>query len=286
MSRTVYVNGEYLPEEQAKVSVFDRGFLFADGIYEVSSVLDHKLVDNAAHLARMRRSLGELDMPSPATDEQIVAIQNELIARNDLEEGVVYLQITRGVADRDFAYPAAGVLPSLVMFTQARAVADNPTAERGISVISLPEIRWQRRDIKTVGLLAASMAKQAALNAGADDAWMVEDGLVTEGSSNNAYIVTTDGVLVTRQLGTEILHGITRAAVLRLSHEENVPVEERPFSLDEAYAATEAFITSASTFVMPVVKIDGRVIGNGEPGPVARKLRAVYIEAARSRPDL
>jgi D-alanine transaminase len=283
MSRTVYVNGEYLPEAQAKISVFDRGFLFADGIYEVSSVLDGKLLDNAAHLVRMRRSLRELDMPSPATDEQIAAVQQELIARNDLDEGVVYLQITRGAADRDFAYPA-DAQPSLVMFTQARAIVDSPAARRGISVISMTDIRWQRRDIKTVGLLAASMAKQAALNAGADDAWLVEDGLVTEGSSNNAYIVTADGVLVTRHLSNEILHGITRAAVLRLSREDNVTVEERAFSLDEAYAASEAFITSASTFVMPVVKIDDQVIGTGEPGPTAIRLRELYIDTARQSP--
>lgn len=283
MSRTVYVNGEYLPEDHAKISVFDRGFLFADGIYEVSSVLDGKLLDNAAHLARMRRSLRELEMPSPASDEQIVTVQQELIARNDLQEGVVYLQITRGAADRDFAYPT-DAQPSLVVFTQARAIVDSPAARRGISVVSMPDIRWQRRDIKTVGLLAASMAKQAALNAGADDAWLVEDGLVTEGSSNNAYIVTADGVLVTRHLSNEILHGITRAAVLRLSREDNVTVEERAFSLDEAHAASEAFITSASTFVMPVVKIDDQIIGTGKPGPVSQRLRELYVDAARNGP--
>ncbi len=280
MSRTVYVNGDYLPEAEARISVFDRGFLFADGIYEVSSVLDGRLVDNAAHLMRMRRSLSELNMRAPLGDADIVAVQQELIARNALTEGVVYLQITRGAADRDFAFPADAE-PSLVMFTQARAIVDNPAARRGIAVISVPDIRWQRRDIKTVGLLASSMAKQAALDAGADDAWMVENGLVTEGSSNNAYIVTTGGVLVTRHLSNEILHGITRAAVLRLSHEEQIPVEERAFSLEEAYAASEALITSASSFVMPVVSIDGHSIGTGEPGPVSRKLRALYIDTAR-----
>lgn len=281
MSRTVYANGEFLPEADARISVFDRGFLFADGIYEVSSVVDGRLVDNAAHLARMRRSMRELDMPSPATDEEVVAIQQALIERNQLTEGVVYLQVTRGAADRDFAYPA-DARPSLVMFTQARAIVDSPAAARGISVISLPDIRWQRRDIKTVGLLAASMAKQAAVTAGADDAWMVENGLVTEGSSNNAYIVSPAGELITRHLSNEILHGITRAAVLRLSNEEQVPVQERAFSLEEAYAASEAFITSASTFVMPVVSIDGNTIGDGKPGPVARKLRQLYIDVARS----
>jgi len=285
MSRTVYVNGEYLLETQAKISVFDRGFLFADGIYEVSSVLDGKLIDNVAHLVRMRRSMRELDMPSPATDEQISAIQRELVARNQLREGALYLQVTRGAADRDFAYPS-DPQPSLVMFTQARSIVDSPAAARGISVVSIPDIRWQRRDIKTVGLLAASMAKQAALNAGADDAWLIEDGLVTEGSSNNAYIVTASGVLVTRHLSNQILHGITRAAVLRLSKEDDVPVEERAFTLDEAYAANEAFITSASAFVMPVVKIDSHTIGSGEPGPISRRLRELYIDTARQNADV
>jgi D-alanine transaminase len=180
MSRIVYVNGAYLPEEEAKISVFDRGFLFADGVYEVATVVDGRLVDNAAHLARLQRSLGELAMPAPAAPEEIEAIQ--------IDQGLVYLQVTRGAADRDFLYPTDAA-PSLVMFTQTKNVIDNPTAAKGISVVTLPDIRWRRRDIKTVALLAASMAKQAAHDAGADDAWMVEDGAVTEGSSNNAFIV-------------------------------------------------------------------------------------------------
>jgi len=281
MSRTVYVNGEYLPEEQARVSVFDRGFLFADAVYEVSSVLDGRLVDNAAHLARLTRSLAELRIPLPAAPAEIERIQHELIARNALHEGLVYLQVTRGVADRDFAFPQDAA-PTLVMFTQQLTLVERPAATSGVSVISVPDIRWKRRDIKTVGLLAASMAKQAALEAGAQDAWMVEDGFVTEGSSNNAHIVTGAGVLVTRQLGNEILHGITRAAVLRLSAEQGIRVEERAFSLAEACEAAEAFVTSATAFVMPVVKIDGRVIGDGKPGPVSRRLRELYIEMARA----
>ena len=280
MGRIVYVNGEYLPEEEARISVFDRGFLFADGVYEVSSVIDGKLVDNAAHLRRLARSLDELGMPRPCSDEEIVAIQKAVIERNGVEEGTVYLQVTRGAADRDFAYPK-DPRPSLVVFSQAKPVVDTPASRTGIRVITVPDIRWQRRDIKTVGLLAASMAKQRALEAGVNDAWMVEDGLVTEGSSNNAYIVTAEGVVVTRHLGNEILHGITRAAVLRLSKEDGVPVEERPFSVEEALAAREAFVTSASTFVLPVVEIDGHTIGDGAPGPIARRLRALYIERAR-----
>ncbi|MDD9980440.1 MAG: aminotransferase class IV, partial [Gammaproteobacteria bacterium] len=230
MTRIVYVNGQFVPEAEAHVSVFDRGFLFGDGVYEVSAVLDGGLVDNAGHLARLERSLGELGMESPASSEEIVGAQKELIARNDLDEGVVYLQITRGPADRDFAYPAEPE-PTLVMFTQQKALVDNPLAAKGIKVITVPELRWQRRDVKTVGLLAASMAKQAALDAGADDAWMVEDGFVTEGSANNAYIVTGDGVVVTRHLGSEILHGITRAVVLTLARERQIAIEERPFTV-------------------------------------------------------
>ena len=284
MSRIVYVNGRFVPESEAHVSIFDRGFLFGDGVYEVSSVLDRGLVDNSAHLARLERSLGELGIALPATPDEIVRAQKELIARNDLDEGTIYLQITRGPADRDFAYPAEPK-PTLVMFTQKKSILDNPLAARGITVITVPDLRWRRRDIKTVGLLAASMAKQAALDAGADDAWMVEDGVVTEGSSNNAYIVTGDGVVVTRHLGSEILHGITRAAVLRLSREHQIAVEERAFTVDEAKSAAEAFITSASSFVIPVTGIDGETIGDGRPGAITTRLREIYIESARASVD-
>ena len=284
MSRIVYVNGRFVPESEAHVSIFDRGFLFGDGVYEVSSVLDRGLVDNSAHLARLERSLGELGMALPATPDEIVRAQKELIARNDLDEGTIYLQITRGPADRDFAYPAEPK-PTLVMFTQKKSIVDNPLAARGITVITVPDLRWRRRDIKTVGLLAASMAKQAALDAGADDVWMVEDGVVTEGSSNNAYIVTRDGVVVTRHLGSEILHGITRAAVLRLSREHQIAVEERAFTVDEAKSAAEAFITSASSFVIPVTGIDGETIGDGRPGAITTRLREIYIESARASVD-
>jgi len=279
VSRIVYVNGEFLPEEEARVSVFDRGFLFADAVYEVSAVLRGRLVDNAAHMARLHRSLAELEIPVPTSDEEIVAIQQALIERNELDEGVVYLQVTRGVADRDFVFPE-GIQSGLVMFTQAEPLIDKALAERGISVASTPDLRWKRRDIKTVALLAASMAKTAAKRAGADDAWFVEDGYVTEGSSNNAFIVTADGILVTRQLGNEILHGITRASILRLCQETAIPFQERRFTLAEAYAAREAFITSASTFALAVVRIDGNVIGEGVPGSVSRRLRTLYIEAA------
>jgi D-alanine transaminase len=267
MGRTVYVNGDYVPEEEAKISVFDRGFLFADGVYEVTSVLDGRMIDFPGHLARLHRSLGELDMPAPATDAEIEAIYRELIARNGVQEGMVYLQVTRGAADRDFAYPAEPK-PSLVMFTQARPLADTPAARNGIRVISLPDIRWARRDIKTVQLLAPSMCKMMARKAGADDAWMVEDGFVTEGTSNNAWIVTRDGTIVTRDLSHAILAGITRAALLHYAAEAQIRIEERPFTLPEAQDAAEAFITAASAFVTPVVEIDGVRLGDGRPGPV------------------
>ena len=280
MSRIVYVNGDYLPEEEARISVFDRGFLFADGVYEVTSVLGGRLVDFAAHLARLHRSLSELEMPAPASDEAIEAIHRELLARNAVEEGMVYLQVTRGAADRDFAYPPEPI-PSLVVFTQARPLVDTPSARTGIKVIALPDIRWQRRDIKTVQLLAPSMCKMMAKKAGKDDAWLVEDGFVTEGTSNNAWIVTADGVLVTRNLSTSILHGITRHAVMALAAEAQVRVEERPFTIAEAHDAAEAFITAASAFVTPVVEIDGKPLGDGTPGPLTRRLRELYIDAAR-----
>lgn len=279
MSRIVYVNGAYLPEEEAKISVFDRGFLFADGVYEVSSVLAGKLIDNAAHMARLKRSLDELQMAPPLPLDEIPPIQREIVERNGLDRGTVYLQVTRGAADRDFPFPE-GVTSSLVIFSQERNLLEDPAAARGISVVTLPDIRWQRRDIKTVQLLAPALAKQAALDAGANDAWLVEDGHITEGSSNNAYIVTLDGTIVTRALSNAILHGITRRAVLALAEREGLKVEERSFTPEEAYEAGEAFITSASTFVYPVVKIDGRILGNGVPGPVATKLRQLYIEMA------
>ena len=284
MSRTVYVSGDFVPEEEAKISVFDRGFLFGDGVYEVSSVLDGKLVDNRAHLERLKRSLGELQLGCPVPVDEIPAIQKELIARNGLTEGTVYLQVTRGAADRDFNFPP-DPKPSLVMFTQQKNLIDNPVAQTGIAVVTLPDIRWGRRDIKTVMLLPSSLAKQEAVTRGAADAWMVQDGHVTEGTSNNAYIVTLDGRIVTRHLSNEILHGITRKAVLKLAARDGYTVEERAFTPEEAYDAAEAFVTSASTFVMPVVKIDDRILGNGVPGPVAGKLRQLYIEMARAEAE-
>ena len=284
MSRIVYVNGDYLPEEEAKVSIFDRGFLMADGVYEVTSVLDGKLVDFDGHAKRLERSLKELDLVAPVTMDELLTIHRELVARNDLEEGGVYLQITRGApADRDFVFPdPAETKATIVLFTQAKNLAKSPAVQKGISVISIEDQRWARRDIKTVQLLYPSMGKMMAKAAGADDAWMVEDGQVTEGTSNNAYIVK-GGKIITRQLSNDILHGITRAAVLRLAKEAQMEVEERGFTIEEAQQADEAFITSATTFVQPVVSIDGATIGKGEAGPVALRLREIYIDESRKK---
>lgn len=277
MSRIVYVNGEYLPEEEAKVSVFDRGFLFADGVYEVTSVMGGKLIDFAGHSTRLERSLAELEMTSPVTMDELREIHQSLVEQNELVEGGVYLQITRGAAPRDFAYPADAT-PTLVVFTIPMNLSEAPMAKTGLKVISIPDERWGRRDIKTVQLLYPSMGKMAAKKAGAHDAWMVEDGEVTEGTSNNAYIVTKDGKIVTRQLSNAILHGITRAAVLRFAREAQMTVEERPFTIEEAQNAAEAFVTSATTFVTAVVEIDGVELGDGVPGPVAKRLREIYLD--------
>ena len=280
MSRIVYVNGDYVREEEAKISIFDRGFLFADAVYEVTSVLDGKLIDFRGHAARLARSLAELEMPAPCSEEDLLDIHRELVKRNDVTEGLVYLQVTRGAADRDFAFPETPA-PSLVLFTQHKALMNSPVAATGLKVITIDDIRWGRRDIKTVQLLYPSMGKMMAKNAGADDAWMVEDGKVTEGTSNNAYIVK-GGRIITRNLGHEILAGITRTAILRFAREAQMEVEERAFTVEEARSADEAFVTSATSFVYPVVQIDGTVLGDGTPGPVARRLREIYIDACRS----
>lgn len=279
MSRIVYVNGNYLPEADATVSIFDRGFLMADGVYEVTSVLGGKLIDFPGHVTRLQRSLDELDMQTPCSPEELLAIHRELVAVNQIDEGLVYLQVTRGSdGDRDFAFPSEDTKPTLVLFTQSKpGLADSPAARKGAKIISIEDIRWGRRDIKTVQLLYPSMGKMMAKKAGCDDAWLVEDGMVTEGTSNNAYIVK-DGKIITRGLSHDILHGITRAAVLRFAKEAQMQVEERSFSIAEAQAADEAFTTSASAFVMPVVEIDGTTLGNGKPGAVALRLREIYLE--------
>jgi D-alanine transaminase len=278
-----YVNGEFTPLSEARVSVLDRGFLFADGVYEVAAVLDGRLVDNDAHLARLERSLGELVLHSPVSTEQLRNIQQALIERNGVREGLVYIQITRGAAERDFAFPKDAA-PTLVMFTQAKNILGSPAAKTGVGVISVPDLRWARRDIKSVSLLAQVLAKQAAAAQGCAEAWMVDaQGFVTEGSSSTAYIVTKAGAIVTRPNSQDILPGCTRRALQALAQQNALAFDERGFTVAEAHDADEAFLTSASTFVTPIVAIDGQPVGAGAPGPLAQQLRALYIKFARAQ---
>lgn len=279
MSRIAYVNGTYLPESEARISIFDRGFLFADGVYEVTPVINGKLVDYDAHAERLDRSLNELHMAWPCTKEELRAMHLELISRNGLKEGIIYMQITRGVADRMFNFPK-DIKSTLVAFPQVMVLVDNPNARTGVKVITTNDIRWLRRDIKSVMLLAPVLGKQEAYEKGANEAWMVEDGKITEGTSSNAYIVK-DNTVITRPLSNRILAGCTRRALFRLSKEHGVKIEERLFTPEEAYDADEAFLTSASQFVMPIVEVDGKRIGGGQPGPVTRKLRELFLEEAK-----
>ncbi len=282
MERIVYVNGEYLPESQASLSVFDRAVLFADAVYEVTAVIDGGFVDFSAHQKRLARSLSELDIQFDPVAANLLDIHRQLRDQNALREGLIYLQISRGVAERDFVKPT-GLAPSVVLFTQAASLVDAPAAQQGLRVITRPDLRWHRRDIKTTQLLYPSLMKSEAINAGVDDVWMVEDGTVTEGSSSNAHIVLADGSLVTRPLSNDILHGITRAAVLDYAREQGVAVHERAFTVAEAQSAAEAFITSATAFVTPVIEIDGVAIGSGSPGPAAARIRQLYLKRSQER---
>ena len=279
MSRTVYVNGSYVPEEEAKVSVFDRAFLFGDGVYEVTAVLGGRLVDFEPHLARLDRSLDEIALAAPLSHAALLALHLELVRRNGLDEGLVYLEITRGSAERDFAHPDRPS-PNVVAFTQNRPLIANPYAETGVKVVTIPDMRWKRRDIKSTSMLAQTMGKQEAKLRGAYEGWMVEDGMVTEGTSSSAFILDAKGVIRTQPLGRHILPGVTRRSILRLAALEGVALEERPFSVAEALHAREAFMTAASAFVLPIIEIDGVPIGDGRPGPMANRFRALYIEEA------
>ncbi len=278
MSPWVWLNEDYCPADQARVSVFDRGFLFADGVYEVTAVVNGQLLDFHAHMQRLQRSCQALELALPWAVETLQQIHETLVARNKVQEGSVYLQLTRGnPGKRDFHYPDASVPPTLVVFTQSHNILQDARVESGLSVVTCPDIRWQRCDVKTVSLLAASMAKMAAQAQGADDAVFVKDGLITEASSANCFMVTPGGKLVTRALSPAILPGITRAAILDICQQHQLEIETRAFSPQEACSAREVFITSATTFVMPVTRLDGNPIGDGRPGPVAISLRNAYL---------
>jgi D-alanine transaminase len=284
MSRIAYVNGRYLPHDKAGVHIEDRGYQFADGVYEVWAIFGGKLTDTEGHFARLHRSLGELGIAVPMSRKALETVLREVLRRNRIIEGLLYLQVTRGVAPRDHIFPSSDTPPSVVVTAKrVERLATEAKAAKGVSVITTAENRWGRCDIKTVGLLPNVLAKQAAKEKGASEAWFVDtDGLVTEGGSSNAWIVDANGVLRTRDTGANILRGVTRIAVLRLAEELQIKVEERPFTPAEAKSAREAFYTGAGALVTPVVKIDDDLVGGGVPGPVATRLRDLYIQSARN----
>ena len=283
MSRVAYVNGQYLPHGEATIHVEDRGFQFADGVYEVWSVFDGRLADFEGHMTRLVRSLTELRIEVPMTKGALTRVLKETVRRNRVRNGIVYLQVTRGTARRDHPFPAEGTPPSVIVTSKSiNPARSDAQAAKGVAVITVPDIRWGRCDIKTVGLLPNVLAKQAARDRGAYEAWMVDDmGLVTEGASTNAWIVDADGKLRTRDTQANILNGVTRTAILNLIADEGLALDERPFTVDEAKAAKEAFFTAAGALVMPAVSIDGVRIGDGKPGQITTALRARYIEAAK-----
>ncbi|MCA3600944.1 MAG: D-amino-acid transaminase [Methylobacterium sp.] len=278
--RIAYVNGRYLPLAEATLPIMDRGFLFGDGIYEVTAVLGDHFVDNEPHLARLDRSLRAIGIRNPHTIPEWTAIQRELVRQNDLKQGTVYIEVTRGTHEREFTCPD-DIAPNVVMFTQAKNLLANPMAETGAAVITVDDLRWARRDIKSVALLAQVLAKFEAKRAGVAEAVMLEEGVVTEGASSTFFIVSSAGVLVTRALSNSVLPGVTRSSVMRLARETGLIIEERPFTRAEMLAAREVFYTSASSFVMPVVNIDGERIGEGQPGDITKRLRAIYLEEAQ-----
>jgi len=281
MAQFAFINGSIVPQAEATLSILDRGFLFADGVYEISAVLDGHLVDHTAHMARFERSLNEIRLKNPYSLEEWSRFGRDLISRNALTEGVLYMQVTRGApAERDFAFPTNGTPPTAVMFTQGKNILRNPMVETGAKIITVPDLRWKRRDIKSVSMLAQVLAKQAAIEAGAFEAWMVEDGYVTEGSSTTAFIITRGGKIVTRPLSESILPGITRQSLLHLAEERALTIEERLFTVEEAHETAEAFLTSATNFVLPVVAIDGHFVSDGRPGEMTRRLRQVYLAMA------
>ncbi len=275
-SRTVYVNGEFVPAEAARISVFDRGFVFGDGVYEVVPVIHQRLMDKKHALERLDRSLHSTGIGWPCTREELIAILEELLVRDSLQEGYVYLQITRGVAERDFAFPQHSQ-KSLVAWGVSRRVIDHPLAVAGVAVVSVPDLRWKRRDIKSVNLLAQCMSKQMAVERGGFEGLMIDDGVVTEGVATSAFIVRGN-TLITRASNGSILPGIRRKVILKMARENDIGLQEREFTLEEACIADEAFMSSATTLVLPVVSIDGCQIGDGRPGPITQKLRTLYVQ--------
>ena len=284
MSRIAYVNGRYVPHGQACVHIEDRGYQFADAVYEYFAVFGGRLADSEGHLERLWRSLGELRITPPMSETALVMVMRETVRRNRVRDGAVYLQISRGVSKRDHPFPTRPVVPAVVVTAKAvDFAAEHAKSEKGVGVLTRPDNRWGRCDIKTVCLLPNVLAKQAAREAGAYEAWLVDElGFVTEGSSTNAWIVDEEGILRTRDTNANILRGVTRKGLLNIAAEAGHPVSERPFTVDDAKKAREAFITAASTLVMPVISIDGHPVGDGRPGPISQRLRALYLHNARA----
>ncbi|HIP29446.1 MAG TPA: D-amino-acid transaminase [Sulfurospirillum arcachonense] len=278
MNGIVFLNGEYLKADEAKVSVFDRGYMFGDGVYEVVPVVNYTVLDREPFLERFGRSLSELDLAWPMSKNEFLNMIDELVKKNDIKEGGVYMQVTRGVAPRDFSYPK-DTPTTCTAFGFKKEVINNPYAQSGVKVAFVEDIRWKRRDVKSIALLGQCMAKEEAKRKGAYEGWMVEDGYVTEGTSSSAYIVK-DNVIITRPLSNSILPGIRRKLLIEIANKHDILIEERLFTPQEALDADEAFLSSATTFVLPIVEIDGKNIGDGKPGPVFEKMRKMYIESA------
>jgi D-alanine transaminase len=276
MTQIVYINGEFVPKEKATVSVFDRGFLFGDGVYEVIPVIHSALVDKESAMQRLDRSLAAVNMAWPCAREACLPILEQLRSRNNIEEGLIYLQVTRGIADRDFAYPL-NTATTFFAFASSKKIIENPLLASGVEVVSVEDLRWKRRDVKSISLLAQCIAKQQAASLGAFEGWLVEDNLVTEGASSSAFIVK-DNTIITRELSNAILPGIRRRMIINLAEKYELNLLERPFSLEEAFAADEAFLSSAGNLILPVVAVDGHRIGTGKPGPVTLRLRKLYVE--------
>ena len=276
MNRVVYVNGEFIPETEAKISIFDRGFLFADGVYEVTAIINGKLIGWHGHISRLNRSLNEINMPMPESEAKILELHRSIVELNNLSQGIVYMQVSRGSTDRDINI-VDGLRPSLVMFTQELNLLEPKRLDRSLRVMTVNDIRWGKNHIKTIQLLASSLIKTEAIKKGYDDAWLIRDGYVTEGTSSNAFIIDCNKSVITRNLGCEILSGITRSDLLSTIKKVGLKVEERPFSIDEAKGAREAFITSASNFVVSIGEIDDTSIGSGSIGQITQKLQDEYI---------
>ena len=286
MERIVFINGVYLEENNAKISIFDRGLLFSDSVYEVTAVIDNKLIDFPAHVLRLKRSLNELKIKNTFDKKYLLEIHRNLLNKNPFinKEGLIYMQVTRGSTERDFLINNSNIEPNIFAFTQEKILTETIYKDNGLKIITIEDLRWQRKDIKTTQLLFASLAKTEAHEKGADDAWLIdEDKYINEGTSNNAYIIDNDNNIITRNLSNKLLPGITRQTILEVAKKLKLTVNERPFTIDEAISANEAFISSASTLIAPVVKINNTIIGNGKIGPITGILRETYIKISKNQ---